>query len=215
MRSLPCAAATALLACSLAASAEPRTPCSQSVAHPFPARAFLDIDSKPAGLRIVPTDTDELKVSCTAENEDTAADVRLRFSPTAHGGKLSIEGHHAHRGNNNLEVKIEVPRRTSLHVRMFAGQITIDGVKGDKDLSIGAGQITISPIHEGDYRTVNASVTIGEVQASAFGVDKGGFFRSIKRSSPTGDYRLEAHVTTGQIELLGNAAPTAAPSKPD
>jgi hypothetical protein len=52
---------------------------------------------------------------------------------------------------------------------------------------------------------VNASVSVGEVQARAFGTDKGGFFRSFRRNESSGDYRLRAHVTTGEIDLLGDA----------
>ena len=118
-------------------------------------------------------------------------------------------------GNNDLEVKIEVPRRTNLSVRMFAGQVKVEEVKGDKDIEVGAGQITISSIHDGDYRNVNASVGVGEVQARAFGTDKGGFFRNFSRKNSSGDYRLQAHVTTGEIDLLGNAEQKGEAAKPD
>lgn len=176
---------------------------------------MLMIDSKPAGLHIVGTDQAAIHVSCSASNYETATNVAFHFSPTANGGKLSIEGPHLQHGNNGLEVKIEVPRRTNLSIRMFAGQVTVEEVKGDKDIGVGAGQITISSIHDGDYRSVDASVTVGEVQARAFGTDKGGFFRNFSRNNSNGDYRLRAQVTTGQIELLGNAEQKGQAAKPD
>jgi hypothetical protein len=215
MRSVCCAAAAALLVCNIAAFAETKTPCSQTIAHPLQSRALLTIDSRPAGLQIVGTDQDEIRVSCTASSGETAMDVALHFSPTSNGGKLSVEGAHSQHDNNNLEVRIEVPRRTDLSVRMFAGQVTVEEVKGNKDIKIGAGQITISSIHDGDYRSVHASVAVGEVQARAFGAEKGGFFRSFSRRNSAGDYRLEAHVTTGQIELLGHAEQKSAGARPD
>jgi hypothetical protein len=98
---------------------------------------------------------------------------------------------------------------------MFAGEVRVEEVKGDKDIEVGAGQITISSIHDEDYRSVNASVSIGEVQARAFGTDKGGFFRSFTRKNLKGDYRLHAHVTTGEIDLLGNAGARGAAPKSD
>jgi hypothetical protein len=214
MRSLSYIAAATLLACTIPAFADTKTPCSQTLNLPLQSRAVLLIDSRPAGLQIVATDRDELRVSCSAETSDTAGEVSLHFSPTANGGKLSIKGSE-HYGNNGIQVKIEVPRRTSFSIRMLAGQVTVEGVKGDKDIEVGAGQITISSIHEGDYRSVNASVGIGQVHSQAFGVDKGGFFRSFKRENPNGDYRLQAHVTTGQIELLGNAHQNGDGPKPD
>jgi hypothetical protein len=214
MRSLSYAAAATLLVLPIAGFADTKTPCGQTLNVPLQSRAVLMIDSKPAGLQIVATDRDELHVSCTAGSDETAQDVSLHFSPTTNGGKLSIEGPMQH-GNNNIQVKIEVPRRTSFSIHMFAGQVTVDGVKGDKDIEVGAGQITISSIHDGDYRTVDASVGIGQVHSRAFGVDKGGFFRSFKRENPNGDYRLQAHVTTGQIELIGTAHQKGDGPKPD
>jgi hypothetical protein len=214
MRFVSYAAASSLLAFSMAGFAETKTSCSQTLNVPLQSRAVLMIDSKPAGLQIVATDRDELRVSCTAGSDETAQDVSLHFSPTANGGKLSIEGSVQH-GNNNLQVKIEVPRRISFAIRMLAGQVTVEGVKGDKDIDVGAGQITISSIHVGDYRSVDASVSVGQVHSQAFGVDKGGFFRSFKRENPNGDYRLQAHVTTGQIELIGNAHQKGDGPKPD
>lgn len=205
MRSVGCAVGVALLACNIAGFAETKTPCSQTVSHPLQSRAVLIIDSRPAGIQIVGTDQQAIHVSCTAGSDETARQVGFHFSPTTNGGKLSITGTHFHHGDNGLEVKIEVPRRTNLSVRMFAGEVRVEEVKGDKDIDLGAGQITISSIHDGDYRSVNASVGVGAVQARAFGADKGGFFRSFRRTNSNGDYRLQAHVTTGEIDLLGNA----------
>lgn len=215
MRPVCCTAGVALLACNIAGYAQTKIPCSHPVSHPLRSRAVLIIDSRPAGLQIVGGDEEAILVSCTTASDQTARDVTFHFSPTPEGGKLSIEGAHLQHGNNNLEVKIEVPRRTNLSVRMFAGEVKVEEVKGDKDIDLGAGQIIISSIHDDDYRNVNASVSAGEVQARAFGVDKGGLFRSFSRKNSTGDYRLHAHVATGEIDLLGNAGRTGGGAKPD
>lgn len=218
MRSACCAAGVALLACSIVGFAETKVPCGQTLSHALQSRGVLMIDSRPAGLQIVGTDQEGIRVSCTAGSDETARDVAIHFSTAANGVKssvkLSIGGAHTQQ-SNGIQVKIEVPRRTNLSVRMFAGQVTVEEVKGDKDIEIGAGQITISSIHDGDYRSVNASVTAGEVQARAFGADKGGLFRSFSTQNSSGDYRLQAHVTTGQIELLGNAEKKGVAAKPD
>jgi hypothetical protein len=57
---------------------------------------------------------------------------------------------------------------------------------------------------------VDASVDIGEVNAQAYGADKGGFFRHFTKQNANGEYRLYAHVTTGEIDLLGAGPNTAA-----
>ncbi len=215
MRLVCSLAGLALVGSALTGYAEGKVPCSQSVTHALQSRAVLTIDSTPAGLEIVATDQDTIRVSCTAGSEEIAESVSLKFSPTANGGKLSIHHDQFNHGNNNLNVKIEVPRRTSLSVRMMAGQVTVQDVKGDKDIELGAGQITIAHIHEGDYNAVSASVGVGQVEARAFGTDRGGFFRSFDKKFPTGDYRLRARVTTGQVQLLGNAEKGAEGAKPD
>ncbi len=214
MRSLYCAAG-ALLTLSIPGFAQTKTPCSQPVSYPLQSRAVLIIKSRPAGLHIVGTDQAMIHISCSASNDETAMNVAFNFSPTANGGKLFIEGPHIQHGNNGFQVKIEVPVRTNLSIRMFAGQITVEEVKGDKDIEVGAGQITISSIHDGDYRKVNASVSVGEVQARAFRTDQGGFFRKFSKEDSKGDYQLRAHVTTGQIELLGNAEQRGHAAKSD
>lgn len=205
----------ALAACNIAGVAESKVPCGETVKASLQSRATLWIDSRPAGLQIVGTDRDEIHVSCTAGNEEDAERAQLHFTSTKEGGRLSIGGTRLHQGNNSLDVKIEIPRRTNLSVRMMAGEVRIEEVKGNKDIELGAGQITISSIHNEDYRSVKASVSIGEVQARAFGADKGGFFRSFSRTNLKGEYRLSAHVTTGEIDLLGNVEREGQKPKPD
>jgi hypothetical protein len=147
MRSVCCATAVVFLAPIIAGFAETKIPCSQTITHSLQPRSVLLIDSTPAGLQIVGADREELHVSCTAGSDQDASNVALHFSITANGSKLSIEGAHAQHGNHSLQIKIEVPRRTNLSVRMLAGQVTVKEVKGDKDIEIGAGQISISSIH--------------------------------------------------------------------
>jgi hypothetical protein len=115
--------------------------------------------------------------------------------------------------HGNLKIRVEVPRKTNLGVQMPAGQVTVDEIVGDKDIELHAGQISISSTHAWDYRDVNASVDIGEVNAQVYGAEKGGFFRVFRKENPGGEYRLHAHIMTGQIELLGKDAHATANSQ--
>jgi hypothetical protein len=45
-------------------------------------------------------------------------------------------------------------------------------------------------------------VHAGSIAASAFEVSKGGLFRSFEQKGP-GNYRLHAHVATGEIDFPG------------
>jgi hypothetical protein len=182
---------------------------------PLHARSLLGIESRPAGLEIVGTDEETIHVTCDTRDSDegNAGRIRLRFSPNATGGKLKIEGEHLRHGNG-AHIRIEIPKKTSLTVRMFAGEVKVEQISGDKDISIGAGQITISN-HNWNYRAVDASVSIGQVNAPMYDANKGGFFRGVEKTTQDGEYRLHAHVTTGQIDLQGKRVTPGSQPQPD
>jgi hypothetical protein len=215
MRFVCAVAGAALFACNLAGLAETKVPCDQMFTAPLRSSAVLLIDSRPAGLEIVGTDQETIHVTCRGgDNEDAAPHILLQFSPNSDGGKLRIESNHVRHGNN-LQVRIEVPWKTNLRVRMPAGEVKVEEIKGDKDIELYAGQITISSAHEWNYHSVNASVGIGEVRAPMYDADKGGFFRSITKTTADGEYRLHAHVTTGEIDLVGRKSHPEGARQPD
>jgi hypothetical protein len=208
MRSLRTATGAALLACSLAGFAQTETACDQALDVRLRSRAVLAIDSPPAGLEIVGTDQEAIHLTCTASDGENAREVHIRFSGNQDDGKVTITGGGFHKGN--LQVRIEVPRKTSLRVQMPAGQVKVEDIAGNKDIDLYAGQITISSARPWDYRSVHLSVDIGQVSAPVYGEEKGGFFRTLTKQNADGEYWLHAHVLTGQIELLGDHARTAA-----
>lgn len=208
MKMLCTATGATLLACSLAGFGQTNGVCGQILDAPLRDRADLTIDSRPAGLEIVGSDKEVIHVTCTADDMDAARNVKLRFSGGTDSGHLKIAGSYGN--HNNLLIRIEVPRKTNLRVHMGAGEVTVKEIAGDKAIDLYAGQITISSERAWDYRRIEASVDIGEVKASAYGVDKGGFFRTFARKNDNGEYRLYAHIVTGEIDLMGNGAPAAA-----
>jgi hypothetical protein len=131
----------------------------------------------------------------------------LRVSPERGGARVRIEtfGDHAdirmtECPNNNFRARIELPKSSALRVRMFAGQLDVRDVSGDKDIEMSFGQLNIDAGKSEDYARVDASVNSGAIDADPFDVHKGGLFRSFDRSGP-GKYRLHAHLGAGQIEL--------------
>jgi hypothetical protein len=215
MRLVCAVAGAALFACNLAGLAETKVPCEQTLTAPLRSSAFLVIDSRPAGLEIVGTDQEAIHVTCHSnDNEDASRHILLQFSPSSDGGRLTIEGRHMRHGDG-IQIRIEVPWKTNLRVHLPAGEVKVEEIKGDKDIDLYAGQITISSFHEWNYRSVDASVTIGEVRAPMYDAEKGGFFRSINKKSPDGQYRLRAHVMTGEIDLNGKKIRPDGTRQPD
>ena len=203
MRILSVAAGATLFACNLVSFAQSEVACGQTLDAPLRSRAVLTIDSRPAGLEVVGTDQEMIHVSCAADDADSARHIRLQFSGTATDARLKITG--AYLKHGNLRIRIEVPRKVSLGIRMPAGEVKVEEIAGDKDIDLYAGQITISSTQEWNYRNVNASVDIGAVNAPVYGANKGGFFRSVTRRAVGGEYRLHAHVMTGEIDLRGRS----------
>jgi hypothetical protein len=204
MRTLSTVAA--VLVWSLTGLARAEAPCGQTLDAPLRPRTVLTIHSRPAGLEIVGTDQAAIHVSCTSGDEDDAQRIRIRFKGNQDDETLTIAGNL--RKGNNVRVRIEVPRKTSLRVDMSAGQVKVEEIAGDKDINLYAGQITISSTHPWEYRRVDVSVSIGAVKAPVYGAEKGGFFRGITKETPGGEYSLRAQISPGHHRLTMRAAPS-------
>jgi hypothetical protein len=87
-----------------------------------------------------------------------------------------------------------------LFVRMPAGELTLEGISGDKDVEMHAGELTISVGNASDYSFVDASVYTGDLEGAPFGESHGGLFRSFHKTG-NGRYKLHAHVGAGQLTL--------------
>jgi hypothetical protein len=171
--------------------------CAAPVAFPAKAGMTLTIESRSGEVDIVGSDQDGVRVSCTLNDSERAGEVHIRFEQTGDFAKLEVHGG----PTNNVRIRIEVPKRTGLKLRVPAGELRVDQVSGDKDVDLNAGEIVISDVNAKEYRTVDATVDVGAVSASAFGVGKGGFFRSFSKDSPGGLYRLRAHLISGNVQL--------------
>ena len=163
----------------------------------FSSEGFVRFHLSPGGYTIRAGDSDRIHVSCEATPEQLK-----QISVKIRAGAASADVFVSNTPHNNFHAIIEVPARTGMRVRMFAGEVVIDGVEGDKDVEVDAGRIEIRIPHPEEYGRRDASVHAGSIESSAFNVSKGGLFRSFEQKGP-GKYRLHAHVATGEIQLRG------------
>jgi len=167
------------------------------VREKFSPGGFVRFHLSPGGYTIRSGDSDKIQVTCQATPEQLKEiSVKIRT------GSASADVFISNTPHNNFHAIIEVPASTGLRVRMFAGEVVIDGVEGDKDVEVSAGRIEIRIPHPEQYGRRDASVHAGSIEASVFNVSKGGLFRSFEQKGP-GKYRLHAHVATGEIQLRG------------
>src|SRR5262249_28427800 len=149
-------------------------------------RVRMDLCS--SGIEIVGRDDDNLRVSYSPER----GLVKIRIQVTGDRADLRVTGC----PRNNFKLTIELPSSTALYVRMFAGELDVPDVVGDKDAELHFGQLNIDLGKPDNYQEVSASVNSGELDASVFKVSKGGLFRSFRQSGP-GKYIVHAHVGAG------------------
>lgn len=169
---------------------------------PFPSGGQLRMHVRSSGVRITGTDQNKISIRFSARDSDSIRDVHVSVKQNGNRGDLDITGG----PSNNFQIDIEIPRQSNLYFRMFAGQLDIDHVDGNKDLQIHAGQMDVTLPNANDYGPVDASVTSGDLEAGAFGVSKGGLFRSFRSNtvpnkSSAGKYSLYAHVGAGELDI--------------
>jgi hypothetical protein len=169
---------------------------------PFPSGGDLRMYIRSSGVRITGGDENKIVIHFSAPGRDSLNDVHVKLKQNGNRGDLDISGG----PSNNFQIDIEIPRQSNLYVRMFAGQLEIAHVDGNKDLQIHAGEMDITLPNPSDYGPVDTSVTTGDIEASAFGVSKGGLFRSFRTNTAlhkntAGKYSLYAHVGAGELDI--------------
>jgi hypothetical protein len=187
-----------LLALTPCMAAGPGTLNQPQAKQPFAPGGCIRLHLSPGGYTITNTDADAIQVTYQTPNPDQFKKVKVKIEAGASTADITV----SNTPHNNFQATIEIPRRSNLHVRMFAGEVVIDGVEGDKDVEVSAGRIEIKIPHPEEYGRRDASVHAGSIEASAFNISKGGLFRSFTQKG-AGKYRLHAHVATGEIDLPG------------
>ncbi len=153
-------------------------------------RVRMDLCS--SGIELIGTDQPRLRVSYHPDRDD----VKVRIQVSGERADLQITNF----PRNNFRATIEVPKSSALYVRMFAGELNVRDIAGDKDVVLHFGHLTMDIGKPEEYARVDASVNSGELDVSPFSVSKGGLFRSFDQSGP-GKYRVYAHVGAGQLDL--------------
>jgi hypothetical protein len=99
----------------------------------------------------------------------------------------------------HVDFTIEVPARSDVHLRMRAGDVRIDGIEGNKDVRMTAGELKIG-IDPASLSRARAAVTFGDLEARPLGIAKSGIKRSFKWAGP-GAYTLDARLLAGDLTL--------------
>jgi hypothetical protein len=195
-----CLLATALALSVTSGTAQTKLDVKDIENHPFTADfnsgGKLRMYLRSGDFHIVGGPNNKITVRITGRNAYRASDMRVQLDGSNNFADLTVSGG----PKNDLEVTIEVPRKTGLYVRMSAGNLELRHVTGDKDAELHAGELVIEVGDGSDYSRVDASVYSGGLEASPFGESHGGLFRSFHKEG-NGRYQLHAHVGAGDLTL--------------
>jgi hypothetical protein len=171
-------------------------------ARDFTAGGTLHVRLSVGDLRISRGDSNTIHLRYTVKSrrESNVKDAKVEFD--VRGKDARIEFHSPTSGNTQFDVELEVPPNTSLDVHEKVGDMTVENIEGDKDLSLSVGDIRVDTGHSG-YRLVHASTSIGDVNGNGYGETRGWLGKTLKYHGE-GKYELRAHVSVGDITLEGN-----------
>jgi hypothetical protein len=170
-------------------------------ARDFVSGGYIHVRLTVGDIHIKRGDSSRIKVQYTIKSrrERNVKDATLSFD--VHGNNATIEFHAPSGANTEFEVELEVPQNTNMDVHEKVGDLTVDNIEGDKDLTLGVGDIRIAN-EQAKYRMVNASAGIGDVDGDGYGDTSGWLGKTLKYHGD-GKYELRAHVGVGDIHLDG------------
>jgi hypothetical protein len=167
-----------------------------SLERRFPANGSVKMDLVAGDYLITGTPQDRVRVEWTTRDPDALWRVKVRADVRDRELKLETDGP----STKGLKFLIQVPNHSDMYVRLSAGDLKLEDVRGNKDVELRAGDLRIDVGRAEDYRRVDASLWAGDIKASAFRTFKGGLFRSFDWSGK-GPYRLHAHLMAGDLYL--------------
>ena len=173
----------------------------RSDAREFAAGGFVHVRLSVGDVHVKRGNTNKVSLRYTVKSrhERNVKEATVDFD--VRGNNATIEFHAPTGGNTQFDVELEVPQTTNIDVHAKVGDVTVEEVEGDKDLSLGVGDIRISNGRAG-YRLVNASTGIGDVHGDGYGETSGWLGKTLKYHGD-GKYELRAHVGVGDIHLDG------------
>jgi hypothetical protein len=169
---------------------------SNSLERTFAPGGEIHMNLSAGDYRISGAKENRIHVLWKVRNAEDLSRVRVQADVKGSEATLLTDG-----VRNGFEVEIHVPTRSGLRVRLSAGDLTVEGIEGNKDIESHAGDLTIDVGRAEDYRRVDASLWAGDLDAPPFNVSKGGLFRSFDWKG-NGAYTLHAHLKAGDLRLV-------------
>lgn len=172
-----------------------------SDARDFATGGIVHVRLNIGDLHIRRGDSNRIRLSYTIKSrrESRLKEAHVDFDVRGNDARLEFRAPTG--GNTQFDVELEVPENTNLDVHDKVGDLIVENIEGDKDLTLSVGDIRVA---NGPtlYRLVNASAGIGDVNGEGYGETSGWLGKTLKYHGD-GKYELRAHVGVEDINLEG------------
>ena len=168
-----------------------------AIERPFSEGGIVTLNLSSGDYTVRAGASDRVRVQWRAENLEDEKDVRkitVVSDVFERVATIRTKGPTSH-----ARFTIEVPPRSDVHLRVRAGDVRIEGIEGNKDVRMTAGDLYID-VQPDSLRHVHASVSIGDLNARSLGVEKDGFKNSFDWFGD-GQYTLDARLFAGDVVL--------------
>jgi hypothetical protein len=145
------------------------------------------------------TDLQHIVVRYTPDPKKPELEKEVQIGSRVHGSQVQIEVKAPL--SLSVDVEVEVPSPISLEVHLTGGDLTVEGVEGDKNLQLFAGDLKVDVGTLQNVRDAEVSVRIGDLSAPAIGEVHGWLGHTWKYHGE-GQYRLYAHTGFGDVSLV-------------
>jgi hypothetical protein len=218
MRRLLLLAALTVVACAGAVaqiSAAARTTDADHV-EPFvmernlPADGAVVLEMNVGDVTIKPNPTaNRIRLEIRADHQGaqaSLADAVKRFDVA--GGRAALElrfpkdHEHCVSCYSGSTVTLYVPAQSLLKVKLGVGDLTVQGVRGDKDLHVGIGDLHIGFDESNEYAHIETSTHIGDIEDALQTREASGFLGKSEDFSRQGHFHLRASVGIGDLKLF-------------
>jgi hypothetical protein len=145
------------------------------------------------------TDPEHIVLRYTPDPKKPDEEKKVQISSSVHGSEVRIEIKAP--VSLSVDAEVEVPSPMSLDVHLTGGDLTVDGVEGDKDLQLFAGDLKLDVGTLQTVRNAEVSVRVGDVDVPPIGQVRGWLGHTWTYHG-SGQYRLYAHTSFGDASLL-------------
>jgi len=145
------------------------------------------------------TDQQHIVVRYTPDPKKPEQEKNVQVRSWLHGSQVQVEVRAPM--SLSVDVDVEVPSPIALEVHLTGGDLTVEGVEGDKNLQLFAGDLKVDVGTLQSVRDAEVSVRIGDVSVPAVGEVHGWLGHTWKYHGD-GQYRLYAHTGFGDASLV-------------